>query len=734
MRDIQRAVYIAQGRDHSFTIGAYEKFLEGDRTLQYDTHPSYDRARQFVSYLRDNPQLPVAYDLETAETADLDEDAREQFADTYIKTIQFSHTQGTGICLPWANGYRQIASDIMQLPNPKVGHNSWLFDLKVLKAVEEREGFQLVPRDLGHDTLQMFHHWQPDLPAHLQYAASFVQFPFPWKHLSGTNLEFYGIADVDATLRIFYEAQKTMKARGIWEGYAQSVYEVRPVLADMERRGFPVSDERRLKLDGEFDLAQQELDAEIQKAIPDELRPIEPRRGKKGSYSYGYIHPPKDTTGLVLRTFKEIGLDASGEPAMVDVERWCRLLPFNANSPDQLKAYIRYKGYKMPKSIKDEDANGNPKDTTEKKQLQRLAQQHHDEFFRLVIEYKELGKARGTYIEGFKPWHDKRVHTTFTFDTGIGQLSSRNPNIQNFPKHGRSEAQKRVVKALRGMIAAEPGMLLSEWDFKSCHVLTLGFLAESANYIRLARLDMHSFVAGHFLKCWDGPSILKESDDELKARFKWLKSDPYRKHVRDDQAKHAILGIGNGLKGPGLYKRYPENFDNQKHACQFLDIIEFLFPEVFEWQRNVQKLAHDQTYLKTQFGHIRWFYDVFQWNSKMRKWMGGDQAEEAISFWLSNIAFGHIREKMKMLAAAGLDEKYGLCNNVHDSFVFHFDERLLEEHKREVYPILVSPSTVLKHPTIAPDGLWIGVECAVGKDWANMDEVNVVPKAEAVTV
>src|SRR6185369_1075519 len=414
-------------------------------------------------------------------------------------------TQGTGISMPWVNGYRKIVAAIMALPNPKVGHNIWLFDNKVLKAVRDREGFEIVPEGFGHDTLQMFHHWQPDLPAHLQYAASFVQFPFPWKRLSGTNLEFYGIADVDATLRLYNEAKRTMQVRGIWDGYRSYVYEVRPTLAKMEIEGLPVSDQRRLALDEQFTLAQRDLDVEIQKMIPDELRPIEPRRGKKGSYSYGYIHPPKDTTGLVQHTFKEVGLLPNGEPGMVEVVRWCRLMPFNANSPDQMKAYIRFKGYKVPKSIKAEDEFGNAKETTEKKELQRLGLKHNDKLFPLVIEFKELGKAKGTYIEGFKPLADGRVHTTFTFDTGIGQLSSRNPNIQNFPKHGRSEAQKRVVKALRGMIAAEPGKLLSEWDFKSCHVLTLGFLAESANYIRIARLDMHSFIAGHFLKLWDGP-------------------------------------------------------------------------------------------------------------------------------------------------------------------------------------------------------------------------------------
>jgi hypothetical protein len=90
-----------------------------------------------------------------------------------------------------------------QVPNVKCGHNIWLFDNKVLRAVSDREGIDLAPRGTLHDTLQMFHHWQPDLPAHLQFAASFANFPFPWKHLAGTELELYGCVDVDATLRLY---------------------------------------------------------------------------------------------------------------------------------------------------------------------------------------------------------------------------------------------------------------------------------------------------------------------------------------------------------------------------------------------------------------------------------------------------------------------------------------------------------------------------------------------------
>jgi uracil-DNA glycosylase family 4 len=722
MRDIQRAVMIAQRRDLAYITNAFEKYTAGELPeLRYVTHPSYDDARSFLNQLRDNPAMPVAYDLETAETLDLDEDAREQFADTEIRTIQFSHTPGTGICFPWANGYRDIASEILRLPNPKVGHNSWLFDLKVLKAVQEREGRYLVPASLGHDTLQMFHHWQPDLPAHLQYAASFVQFPFPWKHLSGTNLEFYGIADVDATLRIFNEAQRTMKARGIWEGYVSSVYEVRPVLARIEDRGLPIDDAERLKLDVEFEKAQQELQHELDRRFPDDARSVHPKEG--------YKKVPKDTTGLVLRDFGIADTDAGGNPIVTRVARYCRLEPFSPNSAPQLLRYMKARKHPTPKDKKKAEANGDVGETTAKKELVRLASKTGDDFYLKVIECREYGKMRGTYIDGFAPLADGRVHATITFDTATWQLAAKNPNIMNFPKHGR------LAKIVRKMVAAPAGHKIVEFDFKAFHVLTTGFFAESANYMRLARLDMHSFVAGHFAKCWNAEKLFEEPDDELRAKFKWFKSDPARKEIRDKKAKPSILGIGFGLGVNKLYDMNRESFSSLKEAKQLREVIQNLFPEVFRWQKRVQQLAHDQTYLRSPHGGIRWFYDVFTWSNKMRQWIGGDQAEQALAFLPANAAFGHIREKLRMLDELGYAAQYQLVNNIHDAVTLIPREKDVEECLFNCYAVLRGPSAVLKHPTLAPQGLYCDVDASVGGNWADMAEVGV-PKslAREVTV
>jgi hypothetical protein len=781
MRVIQRALNIASGKDKQWVWGIDPDDMHTWGDLQYVLHPSLDLARALRNHILDNPNLVIAEDIETPESASMDEDAREGFMNTEIRQVQFSIGKGHGMAMPWEGEYRQIALDIINSSNPKYGHNWAAYDHKVIRAACAREGLTYAPQGMVLDTLDMFHHWQPDLPAHLQFASSFINFPFPWKHLHTIEHEpFYGCVDVDSDWQLGEFLVRVLKQDDLWgddtRGYLGQVYHVRPVLARMEERGVPIDDAARLKLGAEFKIASEELAQHLMarypesakkldayKTFPPELKKLpeaewgklfrEPdkwkckcgRDNKMDSAQCGKCGKDQDQGSVKPGKWYRYGqrevdvpaLGTDGNPTTERAMRWCYIPEFNPNSTPQVIAYMMAKGHKVPKDKHREDAEGNQKDTTAAKELQRLANRTGDDFYLKVIEYRGLTKMRGTYVDGFVPHADGCVHTTFTFDTGIGQLSSRNPNVQNFPK---LKPTQQLADAMRAMIAAKPGHIISEWDYKSCHALTLGFLAESERYMRLARLDIHSFTAGHFLRCWDGNRILHESDEALMERFEWLKSDPERKRVRDDQAKHAILGIGNGLKAKGLYERYLESFPGpggMKTAQKFLDILEKeLFPEVFEWQRRMQNLAHDQQFLKTEFGHIRRFYEVFRWDGKKGCWGHGDQAEQAISFWLSNIAFGHIREGLKQLHRTGLAEKYGLINNVHDSYIFHFPAHMLDEHVAEVYPILIAPSTVLKHPRICPDGLVIGVEASAGPNWApqNMKKLKLESVAKEAHV
>jgi uracil-DNA glycosylase family 4 len=795
-RILQRAVSIAAGRDKSFAWGIdpadESTWWTPAGKLQYITHPTLDQARSIYFYLKDNPRLPLAKDIETSESSSLDEDAREGFSDTEIRLVQFSYQAGTGIAIPYVNGFKSIAQDMLHLENPAFGHNWDNFDHKVIRASALREGWRYAPTNRVFDTLDMFHHWQPDLPAHLQFCSSFISFPFPWKHLAATNIEFYGICDVDADLRLGTFLEATLKRDGLWGegeaysltyGYTGQEREVRPVLAAMEDRGMPIDDAARMKLGAEFAVAQRELGTYLAERAPDACRRVHPKEGFAGlppqlrqwfrdrgtEPKYWIEHPWDDVKAMMSERWQESGKDGEGEwytyqlrkfelsepttnesgelvASTTSIDRWCRVYDFNPNSSQQLLAYMKSKQHRVPKS-KIEDSEGNQKDTTAAKELTRLAVKTGDDFYLKVIEYRGLTKLKGTYVDGFKPAADGCVHTTFTFSTAIAQLGARNPNTTNFPKLKPTPA---LANAMRAMVCAPEGKIITEMDWKSCHVITLGLLAGDANYTRLGRLDIHSAVAGHFLNLWNLNEIMKESDEQLMARFKWLKSDPDRKRVRDDQAKHGILGIGNGLRAKGLYERYMESFPprscpvcagtgkvkgirgskncaeckgtGQQSGLQIAEAVlatcESLFPAVFRFQEAQRQEAHTTQKLTNPFGHMRRFYEVYRWDGKKNCWGHGDQAEEAVAYRLASVAHCHMRELLKTLHRTGLAERYGLFNMVHDSIMLCHDEADAENVLRDVVPVMTAESKVLP-------GLWLGVEASQGRRWSEMRTVEL---------
>lgn len=1100
-RDIQRAVNISRGADKSFILDSPELTFDTEldpwddgyedqtvdyaaksaahlsswmarHNLNYTLHPTptdldafcRDVKSQSDAWLLLSPDaqrsspLALSSDIETVESASLDEDATDGYTDTIIEQIQFSIRPSQGISLTWDDDHQQAASWLLRLPLPKVGHNWWLFDHKVLRAVGARQSRpdRFIACGTAYDTLQMFHYWQSSLPAHLQFAASFVQFPFPWKHFSGTNLPFYGCCDTDSTLRIYQSVKKTMMDRGIWDdpdliratcGYINQTQRLRPILADMEDRGVPVDDARRLALDKEFDAAAAEVFLELNQSFPDEARKVEPKKGYAGIpprvkklladevppiavREIIFQSPPKkrknkeDKPGEYFHfELRHFSLDGTEPP------RWCRIFDFSPNSSQQIIRYMKAKRHKVP-------TKKGGAETSDKKELERLAAKHHDNFYFKVIEYRELTKMRGTYIDGFKPQADGCVHTTFTFDTATGQLSSRNPNcfsadtevltmcgwipfpellhidrvaewkmdskgspkvrfsyptayidrphngtlrhiytdeqidilatpdhrcpLQHRKKLGMRDfsaatypedyrqlaagiyeggslsyteaqivlicalqadghvhkprvdkqgqkrgegghysidvAKTRKVKRLRwaldkeglrfstrtrpssrgrkkqhrtyisredipiwwrdkkvfgdwilwldrptldllereiwfwdgcadresmyssstksntdwaqiitilsdrrGKVRLYPGVgkrrdnwqvdavnhnysmttnlcneevlykgrvycvtmpwgtvvvrrngkvaftgncqnvpkhgkladtfraiirhpekLIIEWDYKSFHVLTTGFEAHCPEYMRLARLDMHSFIAWHFLKLPGADELYSLPDEELGSKLSWFKSDKKRKYVRDKQSKPAILGIGFGLGEEKFYNMNLEHFSSLAEANKLRNLIKGIFPRVFVWQDEIRETAHQQTFLKSRYGSMRWFYEVKVPDGR-GGWRSGEQGEEAIAFLPATDAFGHIRAAMLELRRRGLDKKWGMFNTVHDSVLTLVHPSDLDEHIADFYPILTAPSKVLIDPVLAPHGLAVDVEASAGVSWAKSD-------------
>ncbi len=112
----------------------------------------------------------------------------------------------------------------------------------------------------------------------------------------------------------------------------------------------------------------------------------------------------------------------------------------------------------------------------------------------LVLEWRELSKLKGTYVDAL-PRHvakDGRIHTRFDQAVAAtGRLSSNDPNLQNIPV--RTEAGRAIRKAF----VAPPGRLLVAADYSQVELRLLAHLSGDAALIETFRRgeDIHRATA-----------------------------------------------------------------------------------------------------------------------------------------------------------------------------------------------------------------------------------------------
>jgi DNA polymerase I-like protein with 3'-5' exonuclease and polymerase domains len=485
-----------------------------------------------------------------------------------------------------------------------------------------------------------------------------------------------------------------MQRMGLWNSFERQVVGLEPVLCDMSLRGMPVDPviyaEVLALLKTDMALAKKEMQA----LVPPELRKVKV-----------YKKTPKRVTEA---HFQADVTTADG----VGKKEWRQWLPWTPSN-QALVGYMKHKNHPVPKDFKGD------KDTTNKMELARLYNSTKDPMYKKVLGYRKAQTVITNHMKNWLPGEDERVHSTFYFDPATGQLSSRRPNVQNAPKRDDPEFGG-YAKAFRSMVKAKPGHTILELDFKSFHAQTLAFEAEDADYLRLAKIDIHSYLAARLVRESRFSQCLSWPDAELAEYLRWIKKN--HKFVRDEKAKRAILGYGFGMGAKKLYQMNRESFDSQRDAKLVLDTLDGCFPVCKAWRTAIKLKAHEQGYLISRYAYIRYFWEVMQWRGG--EWRpGGDDAEAAIAFLPANSAFGEMRTKMLEIKRLGLDSRFNLINNVHDSLVFECPTELIGQ-AGEIKAIMESASTTLIN-SICPNGLSVEVDVQIGPDWGNMKETKL---------
>jgi uracil-DNA glycosylase family 4 len=283
-------------------------------------------------------------------------------------------------------------------------------------------------------------------------------------------------------------------------------------------------------------------------------------------------------------------------------------------------------------------------------------------------------------------------------------------------------------------IVAKPTHRLINVDFAGFHALTTGFEAEDVSYIRAARLDIHGILGYAKEKLPDYQRLIDSlrtndhklmPDEEILDRVKrWARKNVEGfKDRRDQMYKRTVLGNQFGMRPPKLHKLYPEAFPTVAIANDLYQMETEIWPKIFAWQDAQRDLAHVQRYLKTRYGFVRWFWNVYahKWSKYTNSWekRPGDDSEKVVAYAPANDAFGHVRDCLIYLhytlhpeTGMSYADTYGLYNNVHDSLELECPAPRVEEAID-----LIARLTQRRNPTltnrIEPLGLWCGIEAAV---------------------
>jgi DNA polymerase-1 len=183
---------------------------------------------------------------------------------------------------------------------------------------------------------------------------------------------------------------------------------------------------------------------------------------------------------------------------------------FNLDSPKQLGEVLFDKlGFRVVRKTKTTRS-------TDADTLETLVRETGDPLPGLILDYRELQKLRGTYVDALPAARSRRtgrIHTSY-HQTGAvtGRLSSSEPNLQNIPV--RTELGRQIRRAFVPRSSAE---LLIVADYSQIELRVLAHLCEDEELTRafVEDRDIHAFVAAQV-----NGVALDDVTKEMRARAK----------------------------------------------------------------------------------------------------------------------------------------------------------------------------------------------------------------------
>lgn len=351
---------------------------------------------------------------------------------------------------------------------------------------------------------------------------------------------------------------------------------------------------------------------------------------------------------------------------------------FNINSPQQL-GEILFKKLDLPVVRKTKTGY-----STDAEVLEILASEHNSRLAARVLEYRQLVKLQGTYVDGLRTEIDPetgRIHTSFNqMVTATGRLSSAEPNLQNIP------VRLELGRRLRRAFVAPAGSVLLAADYSQIELRVLAHMSGDDGLIDSFRR---------------GEDIHRRTAAEVFGLDPALVDDVLRNH-----AKAVNFGIVYGISDFGLARNIGIP---RAEAKKYIDGYFKRYPGVKAFIDRTIGGARRDGYVRTMFGRIRYLPEL-----KSRVWHRRQFAERAAMNTPIQGTAADIIKLAMLRVQAGLDAaglKTRMVLQVHDELVFECPLDEIDAARRLVIKEMEGAAR-LEIP--------LRVEVKVGTDWYDM--------------
>ncbi len=307
---------------------------------------------------------------------------------------------------------------------------------------------------------------------------------------------------------------------------------------------------------------------------------------------------------------------------------------FNINSPKQLGTVL-FEHLSIPALKKTKTGY-----STDAEVLSELSDKYP--IVEAILEYRQLAKLKGTYVDGMLPLigEDGKIHSTFNQTvTATGRISSAEPNLQNIPV--RMEEGRRLRKMFT---SGSDDRILIDADYSQIELRVLAHLSGDGAM-------QNAFLGGRDVHKKCASEIFKVSEDEV--------TDAMRR-----KAKAVNFGIVYGISEFGLAK---DIHVTRAEAKRYMEAYFETYPKIKEFMDKTVADAKVDGIVKTMFNRRRYIPEILSGNFNTRSF--GERA--AMNTPVQGTAADIIKIAMVRVKKA-LDEELRdshLILQVHDELI-----------------------------------------------------------------